>query len=239
MENINKKHTKKEGGQTPVFAPPSSPSHFSPPSPPTVHGLAGSIRILDSRFRGNDREGSGNDREGRGNDKKGIGDDRKGKGDDKKRGEDDSKERRDNNLMKIINKERGQTMMLMVILIAAVSLSAIVFTSFVVVAELRRVTDARLSGAALFAADTGIECVLFYEFGHAPYGLGCPPICQGAGCFTSWAQIGSGGSSPSFQLQFVSSTIANARQITIWRAIGRDASGRAVRSLEITLQQLI
>lgn len=136
-----------------------------------------------------------------------------------------------------LNKNSGQTMMLMVILIAAASLSAIIFASFIVIAELRYVTDARLSGAALFAADTGIECVLFAEFGNAPYGLGCPPICNSPGCSTPEAVIGSGG--PRFRLQLVSSDISGGRRIIVWRAIGRDASGRAARSLEIVLRELI
>ncbi len=139
--------------------------------------------------------------------------------------------------MNILNKNSGQMMMLMVILIGVVSLSAIIFASFVVVAGLRYVTDARLSGAALFAADTGIECVLFAEFGNAPYGLGCPPICPYHGCLTPEAEIGPGG--PKFQLQFISSTTQGNIKTIIWRSIGKDASERAVRSLEITLREVI
>ncbi|MDD4818891.1 MAG: hypothetical protein PHH27_01785, partial [Candidatus Colwellbacteria bacterium] len=73
-------------------------------------------------------------------------------------------------------KEGGQMMMLMVIIVASTALAAIAFSSFTVVSELRQVTDARLSGQALFAADTGIECILFKEFGNEPYYTGSCPI---------------------------------------------------------------
>ena len=132
-------------------------------------------------------------------------------------------------------RESGQMMLLMVIVISATALAAMAFSSFTVVSELRQVTDARVSGAALFAADTGIECILFKEFGNAPYGPGCP-VCVGD-CNTEEAELFPGG--PKFKFQFVSREIDGPRETVVWKAIGRDASGRAVRSLQITLRKLI
>jgi len=126
-------------------------------------------------------------------------------------------------------------MLLMVIVITATTLTAMAFASFTVISELRQVTDARLSGAALFAADTGIECVLFKEFGNAPYGSGCP-ACEGD-CESEEVELYPGG--PKFSFQFVSRTLNGANETIVWKAIGKDASGKTVRSLQITLRKLI
>ncbi|MFA5053136.1 MAG: hypothetical protein WC565_03695 [Parcubacteria group bacterium] len=142
------------------------------------------------------------------------------------------------------NGESGQMMLLMVIVIAAVALAAMAFSSFTVISELRQVTDARLSGAALFAADTGIECILFKEFGSAPYGEGCPTLTGDAcdsgetgTCEAPETELFAGG--PKFSFQLVSRRKDElGRDIVVWKAIGKDASGRAVRSLQITLIKL-
>jgi len=144
--------------------------------------------------------------------------------------------------------QSGQMMLLMVIVIAATALAAMAFSSFTVVSELRQVTDARVSGAALFAADTGIECILFCQFGNAAYGPGCPSFTTGASCPTSGTfpadgemtpevELFTGG--PKFRIQFVSRAVNGLRETVVWRAIGRDAAGRATRSLQITLTKLI
>jgi len=124
--------------------------------------------------------------------------------------------------------------MLMVILIAATTLAAVAFSSFTVVSELRRVTDARHSTAALFAADTGIECILFREFGNAPYGLGCP-ACVGD-CVTNEVALFEGG--PRFRFRFVRRIPVATGFETVWESIGKDALGRTTRSIELTLRQL-
>jgi len=137
--------------------------------------------------------------------------------------------------IKKTNKEGGQMMILMVILIAATTLAAIAFSSFTVVAELRRVTDTRLSTAALFAADTGIECILFKEFGNAPYGLGCPP-CEGD-CVTEEVRLFPDG--PRFRFQFVSRNTDGGIETVVWESIGRDHLGRTSRSIQLTLREII
>ena len=137
--------------------------------------------------------------------------------------------------IKNTNKEGGQMMMLMVILIAGTTLAAVAFSSFTVVSELRRVTDARLSTAALFAADTGIECILFREFGHAPYGLGCP-VCIGD-CVTPEVRLFPDG--PRFRFQFVSRNTDGGIETVVWEAVGRDHLGRTARSIQLTLQEIV
>ncbi len=140
-----------------------------------------------------------------------------------------------NSNIKNTNKEGGQMMMLMVILITATTLSAIIFSSFTVVSELRRVTDARNSTAALFAADTGIECILFREFGYFPYGLGCP-ACIGD-CVTDEVELFPRG--PRFRFRFISRTIVGSVETAVWESIGKDALGTTTRSIQLTLRQLI
>ena len=132
-------------------------------------------------------------------------------------------------------KEGGQMMMLMVIIVASTALAAIAFSSFTVVSELRQVTDARLSGQALFAADTGIECILFKEFGNEPYYTGSCPICNGD-CSTSEKKLYPGG--PAFSFHFVDREVNWPNETVIWKAVGKDASGKVTRSLQITLRKL-
>jgi len=133
-------------------------------------------------------------------------------------------------------------MMLMVILIAGTTLAAVAFSSFTVVAELRRVTDARLSTAALFAADTGIECILFREFGHDDYESvvrlengGCPTYIEGHS--TDEIALFEGG--PRFRFQLVSRNTDGEIETVVWEAIGRDHLGRTARSIQLTLREIV
>jgi hypothetical protein len=90
----------------------------------------------------------------------------------------------------------GQMMILLVVIMSAVALAAMTLSSFLIVAQLKQVTDARLSGSALFAADEGIECVLFHEFNYDVYnatannglGSGCPTYSDTLdACSGSWS----------------------------------------------------
>lgn len=129
----------------------------------------------------------------------------------------------------------AQTMLLMIIIIAATILASVIFVSFALIITLRQAVDSRASTEALFAADTGIECVLFREFNVDVYGPGCPP-CVGD-CDTDFVYLFPNG--PSFKFQIISRSRHNNVETVIWKATGRDSSRRAVRSLEITLRQLI
>ena len=141
-----------------------------------------------------------------------------------------------NSNIKKTNKERGQMMILMVILIAATTLAAIAFSSFTVVTELRRVTDARLSTSALFAADTGIECILFKEFRPDLYGPECPPCPDPCTSFSNYSNLPDGSK---FKFRLASRDEAHGRIISVWEAVGSDALGRTIRSIQLTLQQRI
>ena len=136
-------------------------------------------------------------------------------------------------------KEGGQTMLLMVLVVAAAAIGAITFSSFTVISEMRQVTDARATSAALFAADAGIECILFHEFGKETYGLGCPecPDNPEAGYVSPEAELFTGG--PKFSFQLVSKTIEGANETSIWTATGKDALGKTARSFRLTLRKLI
>ncbi len=140
--------------------------------------------------------------------------------------------------IKNTNKEEGQMIILMVILIAGTTLAAVAFSSFTVVSELRRVTDARLSTEALFAADTGIECILFKEFGHADYGLGCPPCVGGVeDCVTEEIRLFPDG--PRFRFRFVRRDRIGEVERVVWESIGRDHLGRTSRSIQLTLREIV
>jgi hypothetical protein len=136
-------------------------------------------------------------------------------------------------------KESGQTMLLMVIIIAAAAISAMTFSSFTVISEMRQVTDARATSSALFAADAGIECILFHEFGKVTYGLGCPacPSNPAVGYVSPEVELFSGG--PKFNIQLVSKTINGANETSVWVATGKDSLGKASRSFRLTLRKLI
>ena len=127
-------------------------------------------------------------------------------------------------------------MILMVVLIAATTLAAIAFSSFTVVAELRRVTDARLSTAALFAADTGIECILFRELRPDLYGPECPPCLDPCTSFSNYGNLPDGSK---FKFRLVSEERVGGRIISVWEAVGKDALGRTARSIQLTLREVV
>jgi hypothetical protein len=136
-------------------------------------------------------------------------------------------------------REKGQTMLLMVIIISAAAIGAMTFASFTVISEMRQVTDARATSAALFAADAGIECILFHEFGKETYGLGCPecPDNPDIGYVSPEVELFSGG--PKFSFQLVSKTVDGSNETSVWRAIGKDSLGKTARSFRLTLRKLI
>lgn len=137
-----------------------------------------------------------------------------------------------------INKEGGQMMMLMVMLIASATLATITFISFVLIVELRRVTDARLSTMALFAADSGIECILFREFGDPVFynGSGCPAYSPHYINFSDYGVLSNGSK---FKFRLISEDIEDGHIISIWEAVGQDAWGVTTRSIQLTLRQMI
>ncbi|MDD4930982.1 MAG: hypothetical protein PHG66_02380 [Candidatus Colwellbacteria bacterium] len=140
-------------------------------------------------------------------------------------------------MMKRLCGQKGQMMIFLVVIISAVILGAMTLSSFLVVTELKQVTDSRFSGAALFAADTGIECVLFHEFGNSDYNsVGCPGYNDITG---DWSLEGiesiSGSTVGMYKFRRDSET---ANQM-VWTSIGTDSARRLTRALQITLNKKI
>lgn len=136
----------------------------------------------------------------------------------------------------------GQMMILLVIIMSAVALAAMALSSFLIVAQLRQVTDARFSGSALFAADEGIECILFHEFNYDTYnatannnpGSGCPTYGDTLDtCSGSWSgeKTVVGGGKYRFRCDNLQTTPTDRYFI----AVASDASDRVTRALQIRL----
>ena len=141
-------------------------------------------------------------------------------------------------ILKKEKKESGQMMILLVIVVSAVSLSAMALSSFLVVSQLKQVTDARFSGAALFAADEGGECILLHEFNNGVYGTtGCPSYPQTpeecTGVWSGEATISGGGS-----YQFKCDNLQSDANKKYFISVGKDKPGEAdriTRILQLTL----
>jgi len=69
----------------------------------------------------------------------------------------------------------GQTMILTVLLLSGAILSATAISAMLVLFQLRQASDIESSAQAIFAADAGIECVLY----EATAGSGNYSGCQG------------------------------------------------------------
>jgi len=58
----------------------------------------------------------------------------------------------------------GQTMILTVLLLSGAILSATAISALLILFQLRQTSDIKTSMQAIFAADAGIECVLFEQY---------------------------------------------------------------------------
>lgn len=63
----------------------------------------------------------------------------------------------------------GQSMVMMVVMLSTAALGAASLATFLILSGFRNISNAGQSMDAIFAADSGIECVLFREFGHVDY----------------------------------------------------------------------
>jgi len=145
-------------------------------------------------------------------------------------------------IKKTTKKESGQMMILLVIVISVVALSAMALSSFLVVSQLKQVTDARFSGAALFAADEGVECVLMHEFNNNNYGsTQCPSYPETIDdCTGSWSakrNIPGGGS---YQFRCTDKQVSAGGEDKYFLAVGADkpANERVTRALQIRLHKI-
>lgn len=118
-------------------------------------------------------------------------------------------------------------MVMLAVTLGAIVMSGLALSSFLNVIDLRGVTDTRLSQAAIFSADTGIECALLIEFNNVPTNNRCPagvPAIDIKTFDSDGRQIGK------FSLD--REVIGN---ITTYTSVGSDPNGRAIRNLKITL----
>ena len=109
---------------------------------------------------------------------------------------------------------KGQAMLLTVMLLSSAILGATSLAALLVLFQLRQATDAKASTQAIFAADSGIECVLFEKI----VGTGDYTKCGEGG---DWIELGNGSSY---------TVIVDASGSI--KSIGR--AGRTTRALEIT-----
>jgi len=75
-----------------------------------------------------------------------------------------------------MNKEKGQTMLLAVVLLSGAILSAVSLSGLLVLFQLKQTTGVKESTQAIFAADSGIECVLFNRYRCTAVTPVCPVI---------------------------------------------------------------
>jgi len=113
-------------------------------------------------------------------------------------------------------KQKGQTMLVTVMILSSAILGATVLASLLVLFQLRQASDAKLSTQAIFAADSGIECILFEKIGKTfDYGkCGASPAAKvnlDNGAFYVIVDLGGGDS---------------------FKAVGR--AGRTTRAFEIS-----
>lgn len=144
-------------------------------------------------------------------------------------------------------KQKGQTLLLTVLVIAGVILMVSTLSGLIMSYSLRQVTNAQASTQAIFAADAGIECVLYYHFCNTTaLGGGCAPVnCSSVPISNPWT-LSCGGSNPatyytnnafySDKMQCVASDPSTGSQT--WISIGQDEASTTARSLRITLSQI-
>ncbi|MDE2099203.1 MAG: hypothetical protein KGL39_18260 [Patescibacteria group bacterium] len=146
-------------------------------------------------------------------------------------------------------KQGGQTLLLTVLVIAGVILMVSTLAGLIMSYSLRQVTNAQASAQAIFAADAGIECILYYHFCNT---LGTGGSCASVDCssqpMTNVWNLSCGGSNPptyfspsdnklySDKMQCIASDPAAGSQT--WVSIGQDAASTTARSLRITLSQI-
>lgn len=113
-----------------------------------------------------------------------------------------------NEFMKNRNRDSGQVMLLTAMLVSAMVIAATSLAGLLTLYQLRQVTDVKGSGAAIFAADSGIEC-LSYQFAGNSIDCSSGTLSNGAHFTTTstapgvYVSIGtSGRSSRALQINF-------------------------------------
>ncbi len=132
--------------------------------------------------------------------------------------------------------DQGQVMITFVLIIAGAIMGIMTLVSYVVISQLRQVTDAKSSASAFLAADQGIECVLMRQSKEAEGAEiktsdSCPaPENPGKIEDSSGNKIGD------FHFRQLLDAVACKRpDCTTWLSSGSDVMGRATRTLKLTL----
>lgn len=110
-------------------------------------------------------------------------------------------------------KQSGQTMLVTVMILSSAILGATVLASLLVLFQLRQASDAKSSTQAIFAADSGIECIIFERVGETFNYDNC-------------------GASTQINLDNGASYVVEDLGGDTFKAVGR--SGRAARAFEIS-----
>ena len=79
------------------------------------------------------------------------------------------------------DRKQGQTMLLTVMLITGAILSATTIAALLVLYQLRQASDVKASTKAIYAADAGIECVLYERIVNGAVGVGDYGNCGESG----------------------------------------------------------
>jgi len=119
--------------------------------------------------------------------------------------------------------KRGQAMLLTVMLLSSAILGATALAALLVLFQLRQATDAKASTQAIFAADSGIECVLFEKILSVSPGAP-PPNYANCGIAPDKVNLDNG--------SLYTITVETSGGDTTIKSIGR--AGRTTRALEIT-----
>ncbi|HOF50188.1 MAG TPA: hypothetical protein PLH22_00645 [Candidatus Colwellbacteria bacterium] len=141
---------------------------------------------------------------------------------------------------------RGQTMLFMVFTMSIVILGATALANLLVVYELRQASSISQSTQALFSADAGIERILMRRFGCCWQGCGAVCLAEVAGqdgqlddtgqTFTVYKRCSDIDDDPS---KCYPNRLPGSALIEKWYAVGKDATGQIVRTLEITFTEEI
>lgn len=113
-----------------------------------------------------------------------------------------------------MKKQKGQVMLITVVMISSAILTASSLAGLLILFQLRQASDIAASTEAIFAADSGIECVLFNNFRTTASPRDCGEITP-VSTFSNGAEY---------------KTVSSGASST--KSVGR--SGRTARSFEIT-----
>ncbi len=116
-------------------------------------------------------------------------------------------------------------MVMMVVLLSVAALGAAALGTFLVLSGFRNLSSSDQTMDAIFIADTGIECVLFNEFGHASYDAvsGYCPQIVGSSSVVKTTEKGS----------FSFKRTDSQPMYDDWSSTGANDNGKTTRVLDI------